>query len=204
MASKEKLTVEKFEEITRRQILVRAAFWERLPGESGKVSRISFPNGQLHAQMRMFSFHRDEDGNESLLDVAYFYEEPNRSYDVADGVSVTDMWECNEVIGRERIRLLLQTWEGIEPWRVSPKPVVAIRGWGGKSYEEISPSEPHLLQQYARLHTRIAAILARTIKEPHNHQYFLCNVYYRLGAFIEEQNRFLEQALGLAVRTPRA
>ena len=190
MRKRSQLTTDSVLDIVRRQLLVRVLIGD-LPTDCKSFGR---------TRICLLSRCADEDTNQTILSIGYSFNEPNRNLTEAINLGIDD-FGFREEEWRKKIPQLLELWKPVPFWlSLHPAVVCLMKRLPNDSFEQWSLplEEQHVLQHLARLQVALAA----TIKMGHEHQYYLCDVYYRLSALIAQGNRRNEQVLGLLVQTP--
>jgi hypothetical protein len=157
-----------------------------------------FPDGLLQSNIWIFSFY-DGGGLESdrfvRINFRHFDPEPIPRDEKID-ISFRSLSGGAHLFGD--VGLLAAAFEVSVPAFAQMKPVVAYWQDGGGRQVELSESEPHLLQNLSRIETALTYEMIGN-----RHADLLGTVRDRLSVFLNQKNRFMEKANGLAVRTPR-
>lgn len=181
------LTPDKFYKISWNQLLIRALV---------QNAPIQYrPQTRTQTKIQIYSASHG-----SFLEVIYIgYESLLYDYMAFQGLDakvIGGSGECADEASMRSIISILGKWADEVPLWLCTKPVTACRKMADGTLHEISSSSLHLMQHYARLQTRLAYEITRESICPHG---YLCGVLYRLGAFIEAQNKLWERTIGVTI-----
>lgn len=132
----------------------------------------------------------DTDGNGPQGYVRYYREEPYEAVRYAVGVQIGEIFS-HHLRESYRSQRLLDEWGRVAPAWLGPQEVVLLKR-KSRVFSRIPPTNLKLMEHMARLHQEITL---RTAIHDTN-EALLNGIFYRLGAFIRDQDRSWKQILG--------
>lgn len=188
-----KLDLKELETLIQERLVIRSLLdHDPTPGEvagagiTGKEPKAK----KLKITIYLVSFTLvDTDGNGPEGYVRYYREEPYEGVREAVGLHIGEIFS-HHLRESYRSQWLLDGWAKVAPAWLEPKEVVLLKRKSG-IFSRIPATNLKLMEHMARLHQEIALRVAYDTNEA-----LLNGIFYRLGAFIRDQDRSWRQILG--------